>query len=569
MRKILLVASIPPSNATTIEDHVRAIVEFSKFKVTSIDVNDPNISIEISKADGIILHYSIIAYPYRGDHIVSSSLRLQISRSGKPIFHMVQDEQRNVLERFRYFEAIGVKHVFSVASEKVFNLMYPTSLRSFTVSTLLTGYMPIKLDYFSNIEWNNRSIDICYRARRLPEWYGHLGFTKSDISDKLNNVKVDKGFVIDASCEEDDRIYGTKWIDFLCNSRVAVGTESGSSTLDMDGRFLEEWQSKSSIGSFESVDPVVANYAAISPRIFEYAAAKCLLALTPGEYSGIIHPGIHYFELNSDLSNFKDLLLLMKNKNERNRLINNSYEELIFSRKYSYEHMVREVDFWISRYLLESKEIGVIEIKSHTLDLDLNLRSEKKNSVKVKKFLSLPIQLTRTIKVKTYLWSLSRRGVTRFIIRKVYRTLRIIWFSKFMKLLRILLSFNLQLSNEFKKIFTVTRSVLKSTQLIPELEFIRTEAQNLAVQGCSLAVFETHSGVWITWPESLQSKNQLKLHPRLDALHFPNSEGVWLTRSDFSEINKPVHLITLSGYYKKNPVKAIKLIQSFSVPFSV
>jgi hypothetical protein len=132
-----------------------------------------------------------------------------------------------------------------------------------------------------------------------------------------------------------------------------------------------------------------------------------------------------------------------------------------------------------------------------------------------------------------------------------------------------MLSFNFQLSNEFKKIFTVTRSVLKSTRLIPELEFIRTEAQNLAVQGCNLVVFETDSGVWLSWPESIQSNNQLKMHPRLDALHFPNSEGVWLTRSDFSEINKPVHLITLSSYFKKNPLKAIKLIQIFSVPFNV
>ena len=104
MNKVLLISRVPQNNATTIEDHVNALVELSDFEVKNIDVSDPSISSEISKTDCILLHYSVIAHPFRGDHIISSALRLQISRAGKPVLHMVQDEQRNVLERFRYFE---------------------------------------------------------------------------------------------------------------------------------------------------------------------------------------------------------------------------------------------------------------------------------------------------------------------------------------------------------------------------------------------------------------------------------------------------------------------------------
>ena len=563
MSSVLLISRIPPNNATTIEDHVKALVELSKFDVTNIDVNDPNISVEISKTNCIILHYSVIAYPYRGDHILNSFLRLQISLSGKPVLHMVQDEQRNILERFRYFESIGVKHVFSVASSDVFNLMYSVSQRNFTVSTLLTGYMPISLDSFQEIPWNKRTIDISYRARRLPKWYGHLGFTKSDISDQLNKIKVGKGLIVNASCEEDDRLYGQEWIDFLCNSKVAVGTESGSSTLDMDGRNFEEWQNRSNLGSFKAVEPIVANYAAISPRIFEYAAAKCLLALTPGEYSGILLPGVHYFELLPDLSNFKDLLVLMNDQDERERMINSSFQHLISSRKFGYEHMVNQVDFWVGKFLgnLEYKSTSKVEILK--VEEEKAPSEQQKNLQFLKKISKVPAILMRSIKRIIFEWGISRRGVIRVILRTVFRMLIFIWSRKFFRFLRILMSVNFQLSGEFKKTFAVTKSFITSTRLIPELEFVKAEAQSLALENCNLSVRQTNSGLWVSWPESLQEDNFLKEHPKLDSLQFPGSEGVWFTRSDYSETHKPVHLSSLSSYYKKNKQKTIKLIQIF------
>jgi len=78
MNKVLLISRIPPNNATTIEDHVNAIVELSSFEVKNIDVNDPNISLEIFKTDCILLHYSVIAYPYREDHILAVPYAFQL-----------------------------------------------------------------------------------------------------------------------------------------------------------------------------------------------------------------------------------------------------------------------------------------------------------------------------------------------------------------------------------------------------------------------------------------------------------------------------------------------------------
>jgi hypothetical protein len=533
--KILLITSIPPKNATTIQDHVDAFVDLSSFNVTQIDLNHPEISTEISNTDCLILHYSVVAFPYRSGVSLSSALRLQIRLSNKPVLHMVQDEQRNVLERFRYFQTLGVNHVFSVANEQVYNLMYPPTFRNFSVSTLLTGYSPINLDDFQDLEWNKRSIDISYRARRLPEWYGNLGLIKGGISDKLNSLKTNSHFIIDASCKEEDRIYGRKWSDFLCNSKVAVGTESGSSTLDFDGRYYDLKQTDSKNVFCDVFEPVVANYAAISPRIFEYAAAKCLLALTPGDYSGIIEPDIHYFELKPDLSNFEQLLVLMNDENRRNRLIENSYEHLIKSQKFNYSNMVREVDFWIRRIMDKSSKIqtsGNTKLVQNSSNVALVANQQLLFS---RLSLNLFKRIIKHHKVKMLNWAYSRRGKTRLIIRAVVRMLWKIYqnsgFSSFQRN-HIWRSIQHPL---FKKTSNITYNIFKRLQLVRDLEFIKTETELLAPFGCQLSVIETESSLWISWPNALNHDDRLKSYPKLDSMQFPLAQGVWFTRSDYSD----------------------------------
>jgi len=566
MKKVLLISRVPQNNATTIKDHVNAIVELSVYQVINIDVNDPNLSLEILRTDCILLHYSVIAYPYRGDHTVNSYLRLQISRSGKPVFHMVQDEQRSALERFRYFETLGVVHVFSVAKEEVYNLIYPADLRNFSVSTILTGYMPINLDGYRVKEWDSRSMDISYRARRLPEWYGQLGFRKSDVCDRLREISKKHSIDIDASCEEDDRLYGQEWINFLCDSKVAVGTESGSSTIDMDGRFLEEWQNKTSIGSYFKMEPILANYAAISPRIFEYAAAKCLMALTPGEYSGTLSPGLHYFELQPDFSNFEDLILVMNDSAERNRLIDRSYEDLVLSGNYGYRRMVKEVDRWLEIYLKPSEILQVSGNSNSDIESEIDASQQFLETEEIFTIIQPLKKSMNSIKLKALDWGLSRRGINRLLLRSVFRTFRRIWRTKFMSFLKLLLTPNFNFDSQYKEIFKVTRRIFISFRLKPEVELIRSEAKILSNQGCTLQLYETKAGLWISWPEAIHPGSKLKASPKLDGIYFPDQQGVWFTRSDFSEVHKPLRLNSFSKYYKRSKIRSLSLIQIYCGP---
>jgi hypothetical protein len=562
MGNILLISNIPPSNAATIADHVNGYVNYSKYSVQSIDAKDILISDAIKKASCIILHYSVVAYPYRQDNFISSKLRLELSLSDKPILHMVQDEQRNILQRFRYFESIGVKHVFSVASEELHNRIYPVEQRNFTVSTLLTGYLPIGFEDWNLKNWNDRRIDVGYRARKLPEWYGKLGEDKFKISDQLNKKKRFSDLVIDASYEENDRKYGVDWIEFLCDSKVAVGTESGCSTLDFDGRFIESWQNSKMVGKFTKNDPVQSNYAAISPRVFEYSAARCLLALTPGEYSGILTKGVHYFELLPDLSNFDDLVSLMNDSVARNRMIDSAYNELILSGKYSYKTMAIKIDEQISRMLQPSE----LSLKSNQ-NTGQNLVKVSNNNSKsmLKNFYRLFNQFNLKQRFKTYLfaWALSQRGVFRILLRSIFRFYVRFNESSWIRIFKISLFRD---RNNFKVLLFIlifTRSPLVGFKILSELSFLRSESQSLAMFNQRLSMIQTQGALWISWPEKLDRENILKNHPFLDYYKFPESRGVWFTRSDYSVESNPLKLESLSNFYSRSQRKTQKFLEAF------
>ena len=562
MKEILLIARIPPNNASTIRDHVVGYQRFSKYSVRIINPEDLLLGAAIESADCIILHYSVVAYPYREDYFINSKLRLSLSFLNKPLLHIVQDEQRNIMQRFRYFESIGVRHVFSVAPKELYDLMYPVSDRSFSVSTLLTGYVPLDIENWKPKQWEERSIDISYRSRRLPKWYGILGSNKSAIADKLNEFKKFTNLSIDASCNEEDRIYDVSWIEFLCDSKVAIGTESGSSILDFDGRYKEAWQHKASLGKYSSESAISANYATSSPRIFEYAAAKCLLALTPGKYSGILTANVHYFEILPDLSNLDDLVLLMSDPNRRNQMINLAYEELILSGKYSYRTMALAIDQEIERIIPSINLVSEFENRyKPNPKRDLNYL-KKANSRDILNLTKLGNQKysKRNILIN---WFINQKGAFRFTLRLIYRFF--LWSKSLLKGRFVILSIfsDSKARRELKLIFKYTRRPIIASQILPELQKLRNESQVIGDLGFRLSTVQTKHAFWISWQEKLSQDSRLKNHPFLDYYKFPEANGVWFTRSDFSEKSTPLKLEYLSKYYIKNKGECKKLIAMF------
>jgi hypothetical protein len=162
-----------------------------------------------------------------------------------------------------------------------------------------------------------RSIDISYRATKLPANFGSLGNLKSEIAEiftkKLSGFNKD--LKIDISCRPEDKIYGNRWHDFLENSKFTLATPSGSSLIDPTGGIRECVSSQTNNKSFAQIAnncfPGSDNryvFDCIGPRHIEAALAGTVMIATEGEYSNVLVAGENYIKLEKDCSNIDEIL---------------------------------------------------------------------------------------------------------------------------------------------------------------------------------------------------------------------------------------------------------------------
>ncbi len=204
-----------------------------------------------------------------------------------------------------------------------------------------------------------RPIDVGYRARRLPFYMGRGGQEKSDIAGEFMRRCDGSGLSLDVAVNEESRIYGEAWWEFLANCRGVLGVEAGVSIFDLDDRARLEClrlvRSNSSLTFEEAHDRLLHKwegnipYRTISPRHFEAAALRVAQILFEGEYSGILKPSIHYIPLKKDFSNFEQAMATFMDPAARQQLTDNAYRDLIASGKWGYETFVSTFDHELQR----------------------------------------------------------------------------------------------------------------------------------------------------------------------------------------------------------------------------
>ena len=182
------------------------------------------------------------------------------------------------------------------------------------IETVLTGYIPENLINVDTPNLSDRRIDIGYRARKCPFWYGYKSAEKFLIGEHFIHYSQGTRLLNDISWREKDRLYGQDWIKFISNCKATLGTESGASIIDFTGEIeydLNRFQAFHPLARFEDVPPVLLQndgklqIQVISPRCFEAAALKTVMVLYPGTYSDILIKDKHYIELKKDFSNFR------------------------------------------------------------------------------------------------------------------------------------------------------------------------------------------------------------------------------------------------------------------------
>src|SRR3984893_1460625 len=336
-----------------IRDHVDAFAKHSRHEFEILwNLGGLPDTVELDAFDALVVHYSLIACH---DTYLAPSARRRIRAFKGLKAAFVQDEYRFINRTVDALSYLGIHLLFTLAEEEIVNEVYPElKLPGVRKITVLTGYVPERLAAALVPDYEDRPVDVGYRARRVPAWIGEHTLQKWQIAEKFAADAPRYGLRVDVSCREEDRIYGEDWVRFICSCKAVLGTESGASVCDFTGKIqnnVERHAARYPDASFDVLrelyfrpedGKLVMNV--ISPRCFEAAALRTLMILYEGQYSGILEPWKHYVPLMRDHSNMNEVVGVLRDARKAKSIIRGAYEDLVLSGRYSYRTMAELVD---------------------------------------------------------------------------------------------------------------------------------------------------------------------------------------------------------------------------------
>lgn len=337
----------------TVKEYIES---FSLFSVHNIfyahATNNAKCNFNLELFDVVIIHYSVrLCFDLLSPHYREP---LQNFNGFKVLF--IQDEYDYTEITRTWIENLGIKAVFSCVPEQYLDLVYPKSrFPDVIFISIITGFIPIEFENKTTFKpLKERELAINYRGRELAYWYGNLGREKLLIAQKMHQICEEKNINSDIEWDDEKRIYGEQWYDFMENCRATLGTESGSNVFDDYGNIRKNIQIALQKNPSLTYEEIHQQYLAehegkvmmnqISPRIFEAISLKTALILFEGNYSGIVKPELHYIPLKKDFSNIDDVLNKLQNDDYLIQLTERAYQDIIRSGQYSYRKFIQDFD---------------------------------------------------------------------------------------------------------------------------------------------------------------------------------------------------------------------------------
>lgn len=307
------------------------------------------------KFDAIIIDTTFLCWRWTGEYFPKFKAKFDFVRNMEAVkiaFPQDEYDHSEILENWLIDWKVDVVYSVCHSDRETF---YPTLSRSAEIRFGYTGlFEPADIDLVSRFSspWRERAIDVGYRARRLPPYFGWFGKLKSDIADRFNEATENKDITTNISCQPEDALMGNDWLRFLGKCRFILGCESGSSVLDKRGAIkakCEIYLSRNPQATFETVaakcfpgEDRAKPFTAISPRLFEAAAAGCGQILVPGNYGGILEPWTHYLPLSADASNIDEILTAMNDLDRMEEMIKASQMVLLENPKFTYRSYAQD-----------------------------------------------------------------------------------------------------------------------------------------------------------------------------------------------------------------------------------
>jgi hypothetical protein len=308
--------------------------------------------------DGVIFHYTFLAARWSKNFYKRWSKTLKNLKELKGYKVAIpQDEYAETETLWELLLESGVKTVFTMASDDEHHKLYPPERVPLEhLFTVFPGYVDEfaveKVKAYCKSD-QNRTIDLGYRARKLPYWLGRHGQLKHEIGEIFQERSKGTGLRTDISTDGRDVFLGDGWYRFLCSCRAVLGCEGGVSLFDPTGKVrvdVEQYVKENPQASFEEAEKNCfagmdhnIRLFSLSPRFFECAITKTCQVLLEGKYAGVLLPGIHYIELKKDYSNVDEVIEVLRDQKYCSGIAEKTYNDIVKSGKYTYRVFANQV----------------------------------------------------------------------------------------------------------------------------------------------------------------------------------------------------------------------------------
>lgn len=369
MPKIIVLYDPYSLHTMTVREHLNSLHIYWDAQVDYCPaVDHAKIDFDFNNYDVVLIHYSVrVAL---GWHF-SSHIEKKLASFNGILVHFAQDEYENTHYMHDFLRIHQPDLFFTCVPDPYIEKIYPanwfpktrfvnnfTGYVSTTFETLRSGWGRIE----------DRPLMIAYRGRTLPAIYGELGREKVLIAKAVRKAAEEEALPVDIEWDDQHRIYGRAWYEFLQKARASLGTESGSNVFDLSGELkerIQQFKRKNPRAGYqhiweEFVRPhdhyIQMNQ--IAPRFFECIAHGTVLILFEGNYLGILEPERHYIELKKDFSNIKDVFAKVQNAEICEKIRNRAFEDIILSGRYDYKIFMQKVAENINLKLASENKIG-------------------------------------------------------------------------------------------------------------------------------------------------------------------------------------------------------------------
>ncbi len=420
---ILLLCDQCARHIGTVEDHIQAFLTRSRHNVLALDARGgATIDLDLERFDVVVTHYSVaIGYPGH----VPASLAAKIKAFPGTKIAFLQDEYRWIDASAAAIRDLGIDVLFTVTNPEVTRKIYHHPwFDDVRIEHTLTGFVPEDLCHRSPPPFEERRVDVGYRARKLPAWLGAAAQEKWLIGERFAADASAHGLACDISSREADRLYGEAWIDFVGNCRAVLGSESAISAFDFDGTLkdaVDAYEREHPNASFEDVrahllegiDECHGAIRVISPRVFEAAALKTLMILYPGSYSGVLEPWRHYVPLDRDHGNMDEVVGVLRDHAKVMKITEQCYQEVARSGRWGYNAFAMHFDQVVGEVAVArtTEAVPIAEVETWQRLIDIKIRREARR-VAISQFVvrssrfvvrclnrSLPAPVARNVKI--------------------------------------------------------------------------------------------------------------------------------------------------------------------------